>query len=124
METEVCPSCASSKKQRLFSYHKATLHDYTASAAYVKPVIAIACNSGIHEEHTASWQESVKVMAQHKIPMVFTSYNELEAEGEGVWFGHLSCLIISQNESAMVVGEFLLAVTQHQWITCTQLFLR
>jgi splicing suppressor protein 51 len=80
----VCPPCASSNRQRFVSCHKATFHDHKASAAvYVKPTIAIACNSGVHcVEYTASWQESVKVMVQHNIPMVFTSYDAEEAAGE------------------------------------------
>ena len=93
----MCPSCAGSKKQRLYSYHKATFHEYAASSVYVKPAIAVACNSGVHEECQDSWRESIKVIMQQKIPMVFTSYNESEAEGElGTAFSVFSggaCLI-------------------------------
>eukprot|EP00554_Chaetoceros_debilis_P016580 CAMPEP_0194125878 /NCGR_PEP_ID=MMETSP0150-20130528/59694_1 /TAXON_ID=122233 /ORGANISM="Chaetoceros debilis, Strain MM31A-1" /LENGTH=113 /DNA_ID=CAMNT_0038819707 /DNA_START=1197 /DNA_END=1538 /DNA_ORIENTATION=- len=59
-----------------------TYHDYfndNGGSSSVKPDFVVAYNTGMYEEYTESWKESLKVMIDLDVPCIFTSYDENEA---------------------------------------------
>ena len=58
----------------MFICYYRTYHDYIADqgTAYKKPELAIAFNSGMSQEETASWKETVDALVKNGVPTVFT----------------------------------------------------
>ena len=56
-----------------------TYHEYRASEHFSTPDFIAAFNTGMFEECTESWKESLKVMLELNSPCIFTSYNLFEA---------------------------------------------
>ncbi|PPQ68247.1 hypothetical protein CVT25_005316 [Psilocybe cyanescens] len=65
-----------------------TYHEYIFNhgSSFVKPDLAVAFNSGCSQECTDSWQETLIALTKHRIPVVFTAFNEEEAEAEAKIF--------------------------------------
>jgi len=56
-----------------------TYHEYHASDHFRTPDFVAAFNTGMFEECTESWKESLGVMLALGVPCIFTSYNLYEA---------------------------------------------
>jgi splicing suppressor protein 51 len=76
---ESCPDCQSKKRERIYSFHCATYHDYHASTYFTKPDFLVAFNTGMYEEYTESWKTSLRVILDLQVPSLFTSYCMQEA---------------------------------------------
>ncbi|GIL69958.1 hypothetical protein Vretifemale_797, partial [Volvox reticuliferus] len=54
--------------------------------AWRPPDIAVAFNSGISEHDQKLWVPALEVLIRHRVPVVFTSYNDVEAAADAaVW---------------------------------------
>ncbi|GIL59125.1 hypothetical protein Vafri_14039 [Volvox africanus] len=55
-------------------------------ASWRRPDVAVAFNSGISEHDQKLWEPALKLLIQHRVPVVFTSYNDVEAAADAaVW---------------------------------------
>eukprot|EP01083_Nonionella_stella_P154521 498030_1 len=82
MELQCCPVCVGKGRTRSATFSKMTYHDYfndNGDSSFVKPDFVVAYNTGMYEEYTESWKESLKVMIELDVPCLFTSYDENEA---------------------------------------------
>jgi hypothetical protein len=77
---EACPDCISKGRVRMQAFHDMTYHDYRASDDFITPDFAAAFNSGMYDEYTASWKESLAVLMDLEVPCIFTSFNKEEGE--------------------------------------------
>lgn len=75
---EACPDCVSKGRVRMQGFYDTTYHDYHASNDFIKPDFVAAFNTGMYDEYTESWKESLRVLLSLDVPCIFTSYNELE----------------------------------------------
>ncbi|KXZ54279.1 hypothetical protein GPECTOR_5g367 [Gonium pectorale] len=91
----------------LYSYHLAPYQDWVAGrkprrdgdgggvaaavsgarpAAWRRPDLAVAFNSGMSESDQKLWAPALEALIRHAVPVVFTSYNDQEAAADaGVW---------------------------------------
>eukprot|EP00804_Cyclotella_cryptica_P021541 CCRYP_005843-RA/>CCRYP_005843-RA protein AED:0.16 eAED:0.14 QI:0/-1/0/1/-1/1/1/0/384 len=79
---DACPDCNIKGRIRMQGFHDMTYHDYYASDQFVKPDFVVAFNTGIFEEYTESWKESLRVLLSLDVPCLFTSYNENEGDAD------------------------------------------
>uniref|UniRef100_A0A8H7XLM9 Mitochondrial splicing suppressor 51-like C-terminal domain-containing protein n=1 Tax=Psilocybe cubensis TaxID=181762 RepID=A0A8H7XLM9_PSICU len=81
---KTCPACTRSGRKRTFIYYPTTYHQYVSESGtnFVNPDLAVAFNSGCSQEYTDLWKESLVVLIKHRIPAVFTAFNQEEAEAE------------------------------------------
>ncbi len=80
---ECCPDCQAKGRQRIYSYYGSTYHEYYFDKeSFQKPDFVVAFNTGMYEEYTESWKESLKVILDLDVPSFFTSFNEEEAIGD------------------------------------------
>jgi splicing suppressor protein 51 len=79
---EACPDCISKGRVRMQGFHDTTYHDYRASDEFLKPDFAAAFNTGLYDEFTESWKESVAVLLDLEVPCIFTSFNKDEGEAD------------------------------------------
>lgn len=77
-----CPDCCSKDRVRKQAFHELTYHDYYASDEFVKPDLVVAFNTGMYEEYTDSWKQSLEVMLTLDVPCMFTSYNKHEGDAD------------------------------------------
>ncbi|KIP02363.1 hypothetical protein PHLGIDRAFT_130769 [Phlebiopsis gigantea 11061_1 CR5-6] len=77
---ETCPRCTRAGRKRIHSHVAKTYHDYVAAQgpAYIPPDLAIAFNSGVGQQETASWFPTVCLLVGKKVPTVFTAFNREE----------------------------------------------
>ncbi|MCL4145267.1 UNVERIFIED_CONTAM: hypothetical protein GTU68_053218, partial [Idotea baltica] len=78
-----CEDCI--KKNRVVVYEMATMlyHDYEESKHFKEPDAIIAFNCGFHEfaeDPSDTWSKSLNLITKMAIPLIFTSYTQLEAE--------------------------------------------
>jgi hypothetical protein len=76
---ETCPDCQSKKRERVYSLHCATYHEYHASTYFTKPDFLVAFNTGMYQLYTESWKSSLRVILDLQVPSLFTSYCMEEA---------------------------------------------
>ncbi|KAG2437366.1 hypothetical protein HXX76_006021 [Chlamydomonas incerta] len=88
-------------RELLYSYHLCTYQEYAAGrtprseapgapppppgsapAPWRRPDLAVAFNSGISESEQKLWAPALQLLARQGVPVVFTSYNAHEAEGD------------------------------------------
>ena len=80
---ETCPMCTERGRERILSFYGKTYHEYAADTEQFKPPdFVVAYNTGMHEEYTDSWKESLEVLLDMEVPCVFTSYNMAEAKAD------------------------------------------
>lgn len=81
-EMEVCPTCESNHRQRSISIHGQTYHEFvrTSGDKFSRPDLIVAFNTGMHEDDTESWTESLRGILDMNVPALFTSYNRGEAD--------------------------------------------
>ena len=80
---ECCPDCQAKARQRIYSYYGSTYHEYYFDKeSFQKPDFVVAFNTGMYEEYTESWKDSLKVILDLDVPSFFTSFNEEEAIGD------------------------------------------
>ncbi|KAJ3505204.1 hypothetical protein NMY22_g17664 [Coprinellus aureogranulatus] len=84
MDMGTCPDCQVNKRSRVQILTSQLYHDFVreSGAAFIIPDLAIAFNSGSSEVETESWQPTIKLLVERRIPSVFTSFNREEAEGD------------------------------------------
>lgn len=75
---EACPDCTAKGRVRMQGFHDMTYHEYYTSDDFVKPDFVAAYNTGMYDEYTQEWKDSLKVLLDLDVPCIFTSYNELE----------------------------------------------
>lgn len=80
---EPCPDCTAKNRKRRAGMFGYTYHDYAtkylASKSHSTPDLVVAFNTGMHEEDTESWKQSLQVILDLDVPAFFTSYNAYEA---------------------------------------------
>jgi len=82
-EIECCPDCIEKGRTRRMAFHNVTYHElFKDKGRFTKPDFVVAFNTGMYEEFTDSWKESVNVMLDLNVPCLFTSYNKYEAESD------------------------------------------
>lgn len=76
-----CPSCQSKGKKRSISFYKGTYHEYYQDTKkyFKQPDLIVAFNTGMYEEYTESWKQSLNVILDLNVPSYFTSYNKQES---------------------------------------------
>jgi len=80
MDSVTCPACQSRNRTRSIALFGMTYHAYRASNKWEgKPDLIVAFNTGMHEECTESWKQSLAAMLDLGVPALFTSFNKLEA---------------------------------------------
>ncbi len=79
-QIESCPDCRGRGRTRLQAFYEMAYHDYFASDEFVNPDLVVAFNTGMFEEYTESWKQSLEVMMTLDVPCLFTSYNRHEGE--------------------------------------------
>lgn len=77
-QTECCPDCSARGRVRSQAFYELTYHDYHASDEFMKPDFVAAFNTGMFEEYTESWKQSLRVILALDVPCIFTSYNKHE----------------------------------------------
>ncbi|KDR78140.1 hypothetical protein GALMADRAFT_155137 [Galerina marginata CBS 339.88] len=82
MEMDTCPECSRNGRRRIHDHHPQTYHHYISSQIYTKPDLAVAFNSGCSQEDVELWKETLNALVQHKVPTLFTAFNQEEAEAE------------------------------------------
>ena len=68
-----CPDCTSKGRVTIQGFHKMTYHDYYASEGFIRPYFVVAFNTGMFEEYTKSWKDSLRVLLTLNVPCIFTS---------------------------------------------------
>lgn len=81
-QIEACPNCNANGRVRMQGFYDMTYHDYRASDDFVKPDFVAAYNTGMYDEYTESWKESLGVLLDLDVPCIFTSYNEEEGQAD------------------------------------------
>lgn len=81
-QVQACPDCVTKGRVRLQCCQQTTYHEFRASEHFVTPDFIAAFNTGMFEECTESWKESLNVMLELNAPCIFTSYNLLEAQAD------------------------------------------
>lgn len=97
---QVCDGCRAAGVHQFIRFAHGLYHDVVAAPgtlSYNSPehklllssaTLAIACNSGIHDEHgslgrpvnlSAMWEPTVRLLSQSDVPCVWTSYNAEES---------------------------------------------
>ena len=90
---QCCPDCVGKNRSRIQGFSKSTYHDYFAKSSgthsggthsgggsrFKTPDLIVAFNTGMFEEYTDSWKESLEIMLDLNVPCIFTSYNNHEA---------------------------------------------
>ncbi|KLO19473.1 hypothetical protein SCHPADRAFT_864940, partial [Schizopora paradoxa] len=99
MDMDTCPSCAEQNITRVHIHHGDTFHDYIESvgpAARRMPDIAVAFNSGMHENDFSkkSWARTIKMLVKKSVPTIATSYQSKEAEADFAFLQELGCRIV------------------------------
>ncbi|KIM42026.1 hypothetical protein M413DRAFT_445209 [Hebeloma cylindrosporum] len=84
MPMDTCPDCARKRRTRTHILYDLPYHEVVSKQGgkFVKPDLAIAFNSGCSQEDVSSWEATLRVLAQRKIPTVFTAYNQEESVAE------------------------------------------
>jgi splicing suppressor protein 51 len=100
-EQECCPVCQEDERSRMFEcrkyvsscylclalsannpvsllYRRSTYHDFMRKHKPSPPDLAVAFNSGMHEE-PEKWSHTLSVLLANRTPTVLTSYNAIEA---------------------------------------------
>ncbi|KAJ3089036.1 hypothetical protein HK102_007355 [Quaeritorhiza haematococci] len=74
-----CPKCEPLGRQRHWIFYGMEYHEYMALPEAKKATIAVAFNSGIHEDAEDTWTPTLQYLVENKIPTVFTCYTHDEA---------------------------------------------
>jgi hypothetical protein len=77
-----CAACKALNCRLLLSSENALYHASSAAQdiATAPPTLVLAENSGLHDpKYSESWLPTLRLLAQHNVPSVFTSYNQEEA---------------------------------------------
>lgn len=79
---QTCPDCTSKGRVRTTGCYQLTYHDYHKTKDFVEPDFVVAFNTGMFEEYTSSWKESLNVLLDLNVPCIFTSYDEHEGTAD------------------------------------------
>ncbi|TFK62891.1 hypothetical protein BDN72DRAFT_776554 [Pluteus cervinus] len=81
IEMETCPECNKNGRSRTHQHFWDFYHIYASNLGqeYKKPDLAVAFNSGLSENSTEPWRQTINFLLEHHVPSVFTSYNSIEA---------------------------------------------
>ncbi|KAJ2919080.1 hypothetical protein MD484_g1369, partial [Candolleomyces efflorescens] len=98
MELDTCSNCRKDGRKRVQRLAAATYHEYIQlrGSSFKVPDLAVAFNSGASEVEYESWKATMKILVEKKIPSVFTSFNELEAEKEAAMLSELGAQLIPE----------------------------
>jgi len=77
-----CPTCQAMRKVVLVASENLTYHEYMETERWIRPDIIVAFNTGMYDEYTNLWKESLTRILAREIPCVFTSYNADESQGD------------------------------------------
>lgn len=77
-----CPDCISNGRVRMQGFYDMTYHDYRSGEDFIEPDFVAAYNTGMYDEYTESWKQSLGVLLDLDVPCIFTSYNKLEGEAD------------------------------------------
>ncbi|KAJ7602001.1 hypothetical protein DFH06DRAFT_377639 [Mycena polygramma] len=82
---ETCSLCTQRGRKRIDEHAFDTYHEFVAKkgSKFEKPDLCIAFNSGASQVSQGTWQPTFKILAEPKIPTLFTSYDRNEAECKG-----------------------------------------
>ncbi|KDQ11974.1 hypothetical protein BOTBODRAFT_135118 [Botryobasidium botryosum FD-172 SS1] len=80
IDMDCCPKCTAQGRKRTHVIQAMSYHEFASKPSYTKPDVAVAQNSGCGSEETASWKPTIKLLVDEKIPALFTSYQQEEAE--------------------------------------------
>lgn len=95
-ELDTCPDCEAKKRVRKYSFYRGTYHDYKTSQWFKTPDVCVAFNRGLHEDHVESWEDSLQVLIQMKVPCIFTSYDDQEAQKDALVFKKLKANFVME----------------------------
>lgn len=76
-----CPTCQVNNRTRIMGVYSTTYHDHFKKFKAV-PDFIVAYNTGLYDECTESWKESIKVMLDMNVPCFFTSFDGNEASAD------------------------------------------
>lgn len=79
-EIGACPDCTAKGRVRRQGFRNITYQEYRAREEFVRPDFVAAFNTGMYEEYTDSWKESLRVLLDLEVPCIFTSYNRHEGD--------------------------------------------
>eukprot|EP00956_Cyclotella_meneghiniana_P044510 scaffold321060_cov129-Cyclotella_meneghiniana.AAC.2 len=54
-----CPDCISNRRVRMQGFYNITYHDYRSGEDFVEPDFVAAYNTGMYDEYTESWKQSL-----------------------------------------------------------------
>ena len=81
-QIQCCPDCVAKGRVRKQGFYKQTYHDYYASDKFMHPDLVVAFNTGMFEECTDSWKQSLDIMLTLDVPCMFTSYDKNEGDSD------------------------------------------
>ncbi|KAF4609965.1 hypothetical protein D9613_010375 [Agrocybe pediades] len=85
IDMTTCRECFEKGCGRTHDFVPKTYHEFVAEGGedpYEEPDLAAAFNSGMSQEDTESWRETLRCLVERRVPTLFTAYNEEEAKAE------------------------------------------
>ncbi|KAF4611827.1 hypothetical protein D9613_004022 [Agrocybe pediades] len=85
IDMNTCQVCFEKGCRRTHDFVPKTYHEFVAEGGedpYEEPDLAIAFNSGMSQEDTESWKETLRCLVERRVPTLLTAYNEEEAKAE------------------------------------------
>jgi splicing suppressor protein 51 len=81
---DCCPGCRLDGRTRSISIYQGLYHDFAETPNYDKPDLVVLFNSGWvdGDDAESDWAPTIKLLVEGNVPVLFTTYNEQEAQNE------------------------------------------
>lgn len=104
-EVDICDACSAAGCTIIKLHRVSTLYHEWAGREADKCTLAIACNSGMHEEMNIqaidglsnlmeSWEPTIRELVIAEIPCVFTAFNQMEIQQDEAILRHIGCSVL------------------------------